>query len=90
MSNTIAIDFLNNLSFNLWSLFLISIYILGFLGFFIRNALCRCGEHFFFLGFLQSFVWFIISPYRIIKDLIESKDIYFGSQMPSNKPEAKP
>ena len=46
------------------------IYVIGFMSFFMSNAVCSCGEHFFFIGFLQSFVWFIVTPYRTIKEMI--------------------
>ena len=62
----------------------IFIYILGFLTFFVRNAMCRCGEHFFFWGFIQSFFWFIIIPYRIIKDLFEDGHLHSQNCSSSN------
>lgn len=50
--------------------YVIIVYVIGFFAFFSRNAICTCGEHFSFLGFLQSFVWFIIYPYRAFKYII--------------------
>lgn len=54
---------------------LIIIYCIGFLCFFMKNAICSCQEHFFFFGFVQSFFWFIVTPYRIIRDKINDISI---------------
>ena len=51
----------------LWMLLIT--YIIGFLLFFSRNAICTCGEHFYFWGFIQSFFWPIVVPYRICRGL---------------------
>jgi len=45
-------------------------YVFGFVWYFMKNAICSCGEHIIFIGILESFVWFIIVPIRYIQDVI--------------------
>ena len=45
------------------------LWLAGFLHNLFRRAICTCGEHFFFWGFIESIFWFIVIPFECIKEL---------------------